>query len=75
MTHDEAREKMMPCPFCGTPHPYVVTINGRYDNTVGIFCNRCKQTVILEENEEEGDTGETIRRAVAAWNQCWRCEW
>ena len=64
-------DKLKPCPFCGcgTGDLYIVTIETYYNETVGIFCNGCKQTVILEENEEEGDTEKSRRKAIEAWNR------
>ena len=61
-------ERLKPCPFCGAPYMglYWVTDDG---DTLGIFCNHCKQTVTLEENEWEGDTADTKRRAIKAWNR------
>ena len=65
--------KLKRCPFCGcgTGELYMVTIEQYGHDTVGIFCNCCKQTVILEENECEGDTEKTRRNAIDAWNR--RC--
>lgn len=40
-----------------------------YTETIGIFCNNCKQTVTLEDNEIEGDNDETRVRAIEAWNR------
>lgn len=67
------KEELKPCPFCGVPYPYIVRVPGRMDDTVGIFCNSCKQTVVLEENEEEGLSATTIEKATKAWNRDWRC--
>ena len=64
-------EKLKPCPFCGMPYTelYWVTTEKRGFDTLGIFCNNCKQTVTLEENEWEGDTSDTKRKAIKAWNR------
>ena len=64
-------EKLKPCPFCGcgTGNLYFVTIEQHGFDTVGIFCNGCKQTVILEENEWEGDNEQSRRKAIEAWNR------
>ena len=69
--------KLKSCPFCGSKDLYIIeTMIGRDapfmsadDKTVGIFCNTCKQKVILEENEDEGRNLNTERRAVEAWNR------
>jgi len=63
--------KLKPCPFCGMPDTalYWVEIGQLGYTTLGIFCNGCKQTVTLEENELEGDTADTKRKAVEAWNR------
>ncbi len=63
--------KLKPCPFCGCGlgDLYIIAQNGRMDETVGIFCNGCKQTTILEVNEEEGFNEKTVQRAVEAWNR------
>ena len=63
-------EELKPCPFCGcgVGNLYIVTIKQRGFDTVGIFCNGCKQTVILEENEWEGDNDQSRKKAIEAWN-------
>lgn len=61
--------ELKPCPFCGCPDLYLVTVDQRGNETVGIFCNNCKQTVILEANDWEGLNDKTEARAIAAWNQ------
>lgn len=60
-----------PCPFCGADkwNLYIVEVNGYLDSTVGIFCNGCKQTIILEENDQEGFTEEAKEKAIKAWNR------
>lgn len=63
--------ELKPCPFCGMPSTelyWVITEQHEY-NTLGIFCNNCKQTVTLEENEWEGDTADARRKAIKAWNR------
>ena len=63
---------LKPCPFCGAPNTqlYFVPVAAPHGfETVGIFCNVCKQTVIVEENEWEGETEETKARAIEAWNR------
>lgn len=74
---DMNAEQLKPCPFCGSSDLYIVEhMIGRDapfmcadDNTVGIFCNTCKQTVTLEANEDEGRDSGTEQRAIAAWNR------
>lgn len=64
--------KLKPCPFCGTPNTnlYFVKVDAPHGfDTVGIFCNSCKQTVILEENEWEGEDSRTREKAIEAWNR------
>ena len=61
--------KLKPCPFCGSEAIYITTMEGRIDSTTTIFCNSCKTSVILEENEEEGLNKTTQAKAVAAWNR------
>ena len=58
--------KLKPCPFCGSDILYFVVDNNT--DTVGIFCNWCKQTTTFEENEWEGDTTSAKTRAADAWN-------
>lgn len=62
---------LKPCPFCGCGDGslYIVTVDQRGYETVGIFCNACKQKVILEENEWGGDTIPCRMRAIEAWNR------
>lgn len=64
-------DKLKPCPFCGCGEGtlYFVTVGLQGYETLGIFCNGCKQTVTLEENEWEDDTDETRRKAIKAWNR------
>ena len=64
-------KELLPCPFCGCDYGnlYFVTMDQRGYNTLGIFCNGCKQTTILEENEWEDDTVSAKKRAIDAWNQ------
>lgn len=57
------------CPFCGGDNLYIVNVDGYFDTTIGVFCNWCKVTVVHEDNEQEGDTLDTRRRAVMAWNR------
>lgn len=61
--------KLERCPFCGGDDLYIVNANGYRDTTVGVFCNWCKVTLVAEENDEEGDTPDTRRRAIIAWNR------
>ena len=64
-------EVLKPCPFCGagTGNLYIVSVNGYLDDTVGIFCNSCKQTITLEANDQEGFTDVCKARAIEAWNR------
>ena len=62
-------DELKPCPFCGSEVIYVTTKEGRMDSTTTIFCNSCKTSVILEENEEEGFSKETKAKAIEAWNR------
>lgn len=70
-------KQLEPCPFCGSKDLYIVEhMIGRDasfmcadDKTVGIFCNTCKQLVILEANEDEGRNLNTEQKAVVAWNR------
>lgn len=60
--------KLKPCPFCGCSNLYIVTVEQHGFETVGIFCNACKQTVTIEDNEWEGLNEKTKERAIKAWN-------
>lgn len=64
-------DKLKPCPFCGCGDGslYIVTVEQRGFETVGIFCNACKQTVTLEYNEWEGLNDKTKEKAIKAWNR------
>lgn len=63
--------KLKPCPFCGCKvgNLYIVNVEHYGGDTVGIFCNGCKQTVTLEENEWGGDNENSRRKAIEAWNR------
>ena len=61
--------ELKPCPFCGGNNLYFVKVDQHGYETVGIFCNACKQTITLEENEWEGDNGESRNKAIQAWNR------
>lgn len=68
---NQINEDLKPCPFCGCGkgNLYIVTIEQHGFKTLGIFCNRCKQTVILEENEWGGNNEQNCRKAIEAWNK------
>ena len=59
---------LLPCPFCGSSDLYVTFMKGYLDDTAVVFCNTCKVSAVLEENEEQGSTDQTRAKAVAAWN-------
>lgn len=61
--------ELKPCPFCGSEAIYL-TFTRYYDreDTVCVFCNRCKSVVTVEWNEAEGINDRTKAKAVAAWN-------
>lgn len=61
--------ELKPCPFCGTPYPYITFERGYIDDSAVVFCNNCKVSVKVEENDQEGFNDETRRRAIAAWNR------
>ena len=60
---------LKPCPFCGTPYPYITFEHGYIDDSAVIFCNNCKISVKLEENDQEGYNATTKRKAIEAWNR------
>jgi Lar family restriction alleviation protein len=66
-------KKLKPCPFCGCDNLYIIDReeNSGYES-IGIFCNGCKQTVFLEENEWEGNNRITREKAIEAWNRRWK---
>ena len=67
-----SRENLKPCPFCGCDYGglyFVISENKFGFYTLGIFCDSCKQTIVLEENEWEGENEETKARAIEAWNR------
>lgn len=60
---------LKPCPFCGSNDIYDTFEYGLHDETAIIFCNTCKISVKLEENNEEGNTENTRKKAAEAWNR------
>ena len=61
--------KLVSCPFCGSNAIYITHEPGYLDDSAIIFCNCCKVSVKLEENDQEGFNDETVRKAVEAWNR------
>ena len=61
--------KLKPCPFCGSTWLYITTEHGWLSDSTVIFCNSCKASVKLEENDQEGMTEETRQRAIEHWNK------
>lgn len=60
---------LKPCPFCGSTNIYITYEWGRNNDTSVIFCDECKVSVKLEENDNEGCRDETERKAAEAWNR------
>jgi Lar family restriction alleviation protein len=60
---------LKPCPFCGTPYPYITFEHGYIDDSAVVFCDHCKISVKLEENDQEGYNATTKRKAIEAWNR------
>lgn len=67
--NSEHKEELKPCPFCGSKNVYIHSQDGYADKTTIIFCNDCKSTVFVEDNEEKGYDDKTIDRAIRAWNR------
>ena len=65
----EPMSELKPCPFCGTPYPYITFEHGYIDDSAVVFCNHCKISVKLEENDQEGYNATTKRKAIEAWNR------
>jgi Lar family restriction alleviation protein len=65
----EPMNELKPCPFCGTPYPYITFEHGYIDDSAVVFCNHCKISVKLEENDQEGYNATTKRKAIEAWNR------
>lgn len=61
--------KLKPCPFCGSTAVYKTFERGYLDDSAVIFCNACKVSVKLEDNDQEGYNDETVRRAIKEWNR------
>lgn len=62
-------DRLKQCPFCGTDNFYITTFKWHGFDTVGIFCDVCKLKIILEENEGEGDSEQSRKKAIEAWNR------
>ncbi|MBQ6240895.1 MAG: Lar family restriction alleviation protein [Firmicutes bacterium] len=61
--------KLKPCPFCGCTDIYITFEHGYLDDSAIVFCNNCKVSVKVEENDQEGFNEKTAKRAVEAWNR------
>ena len=61
--------KMDHCPFCGSKSIYITTEAGYLDCSTVIFCDSCKISVKVEDNDQEGFNDVTKMRAVKAWNK------
>lgn len=62
-------DKLKPCPFCGSLNVYKTFEHGHIDYSAIIFCNACKVSVKLEENDQEGINEITEHKAIEAWNR------
>ena len=62
-------EQLKPCPFCGCTDIYITFEHGYLDDSAIVFCNNCKVSVKVEENDQEGFNEKTAKRAVEAWNR------
>lgn len=62
-------DELKPCPFCGALYPYITFEPGYIDDSAVVFCNACKISVKLEENDQEGFNDDTKRKAIEAWNR------
>lgn len=61
--------KLKPCPFCGVRYPYITFERGYIDDSAVVFCNACKISVKLEENDQEGFNDAAKEKAIEAWNR------
>lgn len=66
---DGLNQRLRPCPFCGSEDLYVTLEDGYIDSSVVVFCNACKVSVKLEDNDQEGDSADNRIKAVRAWNR------
>ena len=64
---------LRPCPFCGSNDIYVTLETGYIDDSVVVFCNTCKVSLKLEDNDQEGDSTDSRIKAVRAWNRRSSC--
>lgn len=65
----DLRKNLKPCPFCGSEDIYVTFEHGYLDVSAVVFCNTCKVSAKLEDNDQEGFNDRTARMAVDAWNK------
>ena len=65
----EEMEKIKPCPFCGSNNVFVTFEHGYLDDSAIVFCNACKISVKLEDNDQDGFNNITAKRAAEAWNK------
>lgn len=61
--------ELKPCPFCGSDDLYITFDYGDNDISTVVFCNSCKVSVKVEENDQEGFNDVTVKKAAKAWNR------
>ena len=61
------KEKLKPCPFCGSPDLEIGTLTGMFEERYYVYCRKCKVTGPLGKFTATKYNG--VKSAIAIWNR------